>query len=146
LPYPRKPTRANEFPTNLHLYYALSRSLRKGVNARKRLRPGIPIEVIVIIFDMAGFIKTLPTKSREIPVIVGSDSYKSPGQRASKDMMCLPPFTREMLQNIRQMQFETTSPFRYWTDEPLFEIKIYTPLKDVDTVAGKVVPSFHQAV
>jgi hypothetical protein len=95
---------------------------------------------------MAGFIKALPTKSREIPVIVGLDSYKSPRQRASKDIMYLPPFTRGVLQNIRQMQFETTSPFRYWTDEPWFEIKIYTPLKDIDTAAGKAVPSLHQGV
>jgi hypothetical protein len=95
---------------------------------------------------MAGIIKEVPTKSRNISVVVGSDHFQSPEQRAVKDIMYLPPFTHEMLQNIRQMQFEATSPFRYWSDDPWYEIIIFTPSKDVDTVGGKVFPSFHQAV
>jgi hypothetical protein len=131
-----------EFPTDSHLYYALSRSLRNGSSERGRRRPRLPIEIVIKIFDMAGFIKSIPSKSREILSTLDSEvTVRSSGPKESKLVIQSPPLTREVLQHIRQLQVETISHDQGWATGPgswtWFEVVILTPVQEVNPAKGR---------
>jgi hypothetical protein len=95
---------------------------------------------------MAGFIKVAPTKSWELLSMNDSEFVvTSDGPRMGYVFIKSTPFTREMLQSIRQLQLETVSHDQGWPCGPgtwtWFEIVIFTPLKKVDPGEGKTINS-----
>jgi hypothetical protein len=127
-----------DFPTTTHLYYAISRCLRRGSNDDGwPKRPSLPIEIILQIFDWAGFI-TRPAivdliATCNVPCYVYSRS-----SRATQTIMHTKPMTKFYLTRLRRLQVETNSHDQGWADFPergsfsWFEVVILSPNKIQD--------------
>ena len=139
-----------EFPTKVHLYYAIARALLRGYSppsdeimflvdydAGPSRRPGLPIELVLEIFDLAEIIKPTPTASYTIrshqPCYVRSIG---PVQEAL--FFHSPPLSRAFLAHVRQMQLYTVSRDQGWASQPeagswsWFEVAILQPVDDAD--------------
>jgi hypothetical protein len=122
-----------EFPTMAHLYYAISRSLRRGSNDDGwPKRPALPIEIILQIFDWAGFIT-----GRSIADLIATCNVPcrvfSFGPRVTNTFMHTKPMNKRYLTRLRQLQVETVSHDQGWVSDPnsgswsWFEIVILSP-------------------
>jgi hypothetical protein len=96
-----------EFPTAVHLYYAISRSLRRGSNGDGwPKRPALPIEIILKIFDWAGF-STRPAIDRLIATCKVLWGVSSSGSPVIKTFKHTKPMTEDYLTRLRRLQVET---------------------------------------
>lgn len=133
-----------EFPTTTHLYYAISRSFRRGSNDDGwPKRPSLPIEIILQIFDWAGFITRPPivdlVATYNVPCTVSSF-----GSRVSETFMHTKPMTNIYLTRLRRLQVETISHDQGWVSHPSsgswswFEVVILSPkiIQDEEEESG----------
>jgi hypothetical protein len=115
------------------VYYALAKSLRNGLDEPGNRRPPIPIEIIVMIFDLASLIRPVPRRHIKSK---GGLSVSSDGPRTSGLFIHSAPLDSAALRCIRQMQLETISHDQGWSDEPgswtWFDIVILNPLEKGD--------------
>jgi hypothetical protein len=96
-----------EFPTAVHLYYAISRSLRRGSNGDGwPKRPAVPIEIILKIFDWAGLLAK-PAIDRLIATCNVPWGVSTSGSQVIKKFRHTKPMTKNYLTRLRRLQVET---------------------------------------
>ncbi|KAF9531939.1 hypothetical protein CPB83DRAFT_848059 [Crepidotus variabilis] len=103
-----------EFPTQLHAYYALSRALLDGAPHR----PALPLEIIIQVFDVAGIARPGPTKD----LAISDDSHflvnANDAETQHTTILQSEPITSDWLNQVVQFQVSTTSRDQGWVGDP----------------------------
>jgi len=138
----------NEFPTSIHLYYAIARSLYRGHNPDEEdpndliyapttmvgsKRPPLPMELVILIFEFTGFSKRAPTPELTIHAL-NPIRVVSGGPKQDAIVLHTKPLTAHLLGRLRKMQLETFSMDQGWVGDrnagswSWFELAILQPL------------------
>ena len=134
-----------DFPTSIHLYYAIARSLYRGYNpddpndlinaptiVRSRRSP-LPVELVILIFEFTGFSKRAPTPELTIHAL-NPIRIVSHGPKEDAILLHTKPLTAHLLGRLRKMQLETFSMDQGWVGDrnagswSWFELAILRPL------------------
>lgn len=105
-----------EFPTRLHLYHALARSLARGCDESSSVytrRPGLPTEIIEIICHYADFRK--PGLHVGWKKSLKNKTVYAPGSIAQRALICVScPLTRSWFSKAAAIQVNTVSKDQGW--------------------------------